>query len=184
MISVNEFATKVGLSTRPISLTDLVRKFGTKSLREAIALEARDAAPATVTLDTGPITSGLSIGGSARLVIARGGETTLTSHLHNSGALGIDYLLSVIPLTPQGQPLRFNAKGIQVGRSPPDPGMMIGYRRVSTIRSVTTGMKTSKSKIYWTLHANDTLTKDVGKALEEALQEALKQAGELQPKRS
>ncbi|WON74455.1 hypothetical protein [Nitrosospira sp. Is2] len=39
MTSVSEFATKIGLGPRPISLTDLVRKFGTKSLREAIAAQ-------------------------------------------------------------------------------------------------------------------------------------------------
>jgi hypothetical protein len=134
--------------------------------------------PETVTLDSGSITSGLSIGGSARLVMARGGETTFTGHLHDSGALGIDYLLTVIALTPSGTAYTVQRQGHTAGTLTPgsrdDDWTQTGVN--DKIRD--NWREASKAKMSWTLHANDTLTPQLGKALEDALQDALKQAGQ------
>jgi hypothetical protein len=134
--------------------------------------------PETVTLESGSITSGLPIGGTARLVLARSGATTFTGHLHDSGALGIDYLLTVIALTPSGTAYTVQRAGHTAGTLTPgsrdDDWTQTGVN--DQLRE--NWREASKARLSWTLHANDTLTPQLGPALEEALQEALKQAGQ------
>ncbi len=133
--------------------------------------------PETVTLDSGSITSGLSIGGSAKLVMSRGGQFTFSGHLHDSGALGIDFLLTLVAMTPSGIAYTVQRQGHTAGTFTPgsrdDDWTIPGFNE--GIRS--NWAEASQSRLTWTLHANDTLTPQLGKALEEALQEALKAAG-------
>jgi hypothetical protein len=131
-----------------------------------------------VTLDSGPVTSGLSIGGNARLVMSRTGDTTFSGHMHNSGGLGIKYLLTLIALTPSGLAYTSQHSGDTAGTftsgSRDDDWTQTSFN--DKIRD--DWNEASRAKLSWRLHANDTLTPQFGKALEEALQEALKQAGQ------
>ena len=134
--------------------------------------------PSAVTLDSGAITSGLSIGGSAKLVMARDGQFTFSGHMHDGGALGIDFLLTLVAMSPSGIAYTVQHVGHTAGTFTPGsrnddwviPGFNEGIRN--------NWSEASKARLSWTLHANDTLTPQLGKALEEALQEALKQAGQ------
>jgi hypothetical protein len=58
--------------------------------------------PSVLTFDAPSITSGLPIGGSARLVLSHTGEFTFSGNMHDSGAIGIDYVLTAVALTPSG----------------------------------------------------------------------------------
>ena len=133
--------------------------------------------PETVTLDSGPITSGLSIGGFARLVMSRSGEFTFSGHMHNSGALGIDFLLTFVAMTPSGIAYTVQHSGHTAGT------LTSGSRdhdwTISDFneRIRDNWVQASQARLTWTMHANDTLTPQIGKALEDALQEALKAVG-------
>jgi len=133
--------------------------------------------PETVTLDSGSITSDLSIGGFAKLVMTRGGQFTFSGHMHNSGALGIDFLLTLVAMTPSGIAYTVQHPGHTAG------SLTSGSRDDDwTISGFNEGIRdnwaeASQAKLTWTMHANDTLTPQLGKALEEALKEALKDLG-------
>jgi hypothetical protein len=140
-----------------------------------------DVLPDTVTLDSGSITSDLTIGGFARLVMSRRGDFTFSGHMHNSGALGIDYLLTMVALTPSGIAYTVQHKGHTAGTfttgsrdddwTLPNPGP--GFNQ----RIHDEWAEASQAKLSWRLHANDTLTGQIAEALEEALKEAIKAAG-------
>jgi VCBS repeat protein len=133
--------------------------------------------PETVTLDSGSITSGLPIGGSAKLVMSRSGQFTFSGHMHNSGALGIDFLVTFVVMTPSGIAYTVQYKGDTGGT------FTSGSRNDDwTISGFNEGIRdkwaeASQARLTWTMHANDTLTGQIGKALEDALQEALKAVG-------
>ncbi len=133
--------------------------------------------PETVTLDSGSITSGLSIGGSAKLVMARSGNFTFSGHMHDSGALGIDYLLTVVAMTPSGLAYTVQHSGHTAGTFTPgssnDDWTRPGFKE--EIRD--NWAEASQARLCWTMHANDTLTPQIGAALEEAVQVALKALG-------
>lgn len=132
--------------------------------------------PETVTLDSGSITSDLSIGGFAKLVITRGGQFTFSGHMHDSGALGIDFLLTLVAMTPSGIAYTVQHTGHTAGT------FTSGSSDDWTISGFNEGIRdnwaeASQARLTWTMHANDTLTPQLGKALEEALQEAIKAVG-------
>ena len=168
--------TGLGSQLQGLSNMDLVRVGLGKN--PIINPKPSDPLPETLTLDSGFITSGLSIGGSARLVIARDGQTTFSGHMHNGGLFGIDFLLTVIALDPSGNAYTVQRQGHTAGTftsgSRDDDWTLTGVN--DQVRNKWS--EASKSRLSWTLHANDTLTPQLGKALEEALQEALKQAGQ------
>lgn len=58
--------------------------------------------PATIELDTGPITSDLPLGGSIHLLLRQNGDFTFRSHAHNSGFTNIDYGISAVLMTTTG----------------------------------------------------------------------------------
>jgi len=135
--------------------------------------------PDTVTLDSGSITSGLTIGGSARLVMSRGGDFTFSSHMHNSGGLGIDYLLTLVALTPSGIAYTVQHSGHTAGTlTPGSPDDDVPTTPGFNDRIRDNWDEASRASLTWTLHANDTLTPQIGAALEEALQDALKAAAQ------
>ncbi len=134
--------------------------------------------PETVTLHSGPITSGLSIGGSATLVMASNGDFTFSGHMHNSGALGIDYLLTLVAMTPSGIAYTVQRQGNTAGTlttGSHDDDWTTADRK-DGIRE--RWAEASQASLTWTMHANDTLTNQVAKALEEALHDAIKAAGQ------
>jgi hypothetical protein len=133
--------------------------------------------PDAITLNSGSITSGLSIGGFATLIMTRGGQFTFTGHMHDSGALGIDFLLTLIAMTPSGIAYSVQRSGHTAGTLTPgsrdDDWTIPGFNEL--IRD--NWKEASQARLSWTMHANDTLTPQLGKALEDALQEALKALG-------
>jgi hypothetical protein len=73
--------------------------------------------PDTATFDSGPLTSGLPLGGSAHLVMRRNGDFTLTTHAHDSGFDNIDYALSVVLITAMGFAFTYQHTGHVEGTS-------------------------------------------------------------------
>ena len=94
-----------------------------------------------------------------------------------SGALGIDYLLTVVAITPSGIAYSVQRSGHTAGTftsgSRDDDWTVSGFK--DGIRD--NWAEASQATLSWTLHANDTLTHQIEAALEEALQEALKALG-------
>jgi hypothetical protein len=133
--------------------------------------------PESVILHSGSITSGLSIGGFANLFMGRGGDFTFSGHMHDSGALGIDFLLTLVALTPSGIAFTTQHSGHTAGTFTPgsrdDDWTVPGFNE----RIRDNWPEASQATLTWALHANDTLTPQLGKALEEALQQALLAAG-------
>jgi hypothetical protein len=134
--------------------------------------------PDTITLESGSITSDLTIGGSAKLVLSRNGDWTFSGRLRNSGAIGIEYTLSMVVLSPTGIAITRQKSG-NVG------GTFSAGSRVDTWTEAgnVQGMgerwpEIVQSRLTWTLHANDVFSGEILKALEDALREALKQAGQ------
>jgi hypothetical protein len=136
------------------------------------------ALPDSVTLHAAPITTGLSLGGFASLVMGRGGDFAFSGHLHNSGALGIDDLLTLVALTPSGiaytaQRSSHTAGTFTAGSRDADwstPGVRDAIRD--------NWADASQATLSWTIHANDTLTPQLEAALADALELALKALGE------
>jgi hypothetical protein len=54
------------------------------------------------TFDSGPLTTGLPLGGSVRVVLRSNGDFTFSSHAHDSGLDNIDYVVSVAIVTSDG----------------------------------------------------------------------------------
>ena len=128
-------------------------------------------------MQSGSITSGLSIGGSAQLFMNHNGDFTFTGHLHDSGALGIDFLLTLVALTPSGIAFTAQHSGHTAGTftsgSRNEDWTSPGFNE----RIRDNWAEASQAKLTWSLHANDTLTLQLGKALEDALHEAITAAG-------
>jgi hypothetical protein len=63
------------------------------------------APPEVMNFDSGPIhiPGGLTLQGSAHLVVRRNGEFTFTSHAHNSGFDNIRYAMAAVVRSPTGQ---------------------------------------------------------------------------------
>ena len=135
------------------------------------------ALPESVTLHSGDITTGLSIGGFANLFMDHGGNFTFNGHMHDSGALGIDFVLTFVAITPSGIAVTAQHSGHTAGTFTPgsrdDDWTIPGFN--DQIRDK--WPEVSRAKLTFTIHANDTLTPQIGKALEDALQQALQAAG-------
>lgn len=133
--------------------------------------------PESVTLNSGSITSGLSIGGFASLFMGRGGDFTFSGHMHNSGALGIDSLLTLVALTPTG--IAYTAQHSDHTAGTFTSGSRDGDWTVPGFndRIRDNWSEASQATLTWTLHANDTLTPQLGKALEDALHQAVQAVG-------
>jgi hypothetical protein len=133
--------------------------------------------PASVTLDSGSITSGLSIGGFARLAMTSGGDFTFSGHMHDSGALGINFDLGVVAMTPSGIAYTMKRDGHTAGTftsgSRDDDWTTQGFDE----RIRDNWAEASQATLSCRLYASDSLTPQIGKALEDALQDALKAAG-------
>lgn len=67
--------------------------------------------PDTATFDSGPLTSGLPLGGSAHLIMRRNGDFTFSCHAHDSGFDNIDYVVSAVLMTPSGIAFTFQHSG-------------------------------------------------------------------------
>src|SRR5260370_3488642 len=67
--------------------------------------------------DSGPLTSGLPLGGSAHVVLTRTGAFTFTGHAHDSGFDNVDYTLSAVLMTPSGLAFTFQHQGGVEGTS-------------------------------------------------------------------
>jgi hypothetical protein len=111
--------------------------------------------------------------------MARSGDFTFSGHMHDSGALGIDYLLTIVAMTPSGIAYTVQRSGHTAGTFTPgsrdDDWTISGFK--DGIRD-NWALEACQAKLSWTLHANDTLTPQIGVALEEALKEAPKQLGQ------
>jgi hypothetical protein len=133
--------------------------------------------PGSVTLHSGPITTDLSLGGFADLFMGSGGDFTFSGHMHDSGALGIDFLVTFVALTPSG--LAFSAQHGDHSAGTFTPG----DRNANwTIPGFNDQIKNnwpelSQANLTFTVHANDTLTPQIGAALEEAVSQAIQAAG-------
>jgi hypothetical protein len=136
--------------------------------------------PDTLTFDSGSITSDLTIGGFARLVLSRNGDWTFSGRMHNSGALGIDFLLTMVVLSPDGLAVARQHGGTVAGHSFLSPGSesdtWTDTGNVPELRERWPQIVQSRGS--WTLNADDEITHELEKALGEALKEALKQAGQ------
>ncbi len=133
--------------------------------------------PESVTLNSGAITSELSIGGFASLTMSHNGNFTFSGHMHDSGALGIDFLITVVAMTPSGIAITAQHSGHCAGTfttGPRDDDWTIAGVN-NQIRD--NWAEASQSTLTTTNHANDTLTPQIGAALEEALKQALLAAG-------
>ncbi len=71
----------------------------------------------TATFDSGPVTSGLPLGGSVHLVMRRNGDFTFSSHAHDSGFDNIDYVISAVLITASGIAFTFQHAGHVEGTS-------------------------------------------------------------------
>jgi len=65
----------------------------------------------TAVFDSGPLTSGLPLGGSVHLVMRKNGDFTFSSHAHDSGFDNIDYVVSAALMTPSGIASTFQHSG-------------------------------------------------------------------------
>jgi hypothetical protein len=65
----------------------------------------------TVNFDSGPLTSGLPLGGSAHLLMRRDGNFTFTCHAHDSGFDNIDYTVGAVFMTTSGVAWTFGHQG-------------------------------------------------------------------------
>ena len=61
--------------------------------------------------DSGPLTSGVPLGGSVHVIIRRNGVCTFSCHAHDSGFDNIDYTVSAVIMTPTGKALTFQRSG-------------------------------------------------------------------------
>lgn len=134
--------------------------------------------PDTVTLDSGSITSDLTIGGFARLVVRRDGAWTFSGRMHNSGAIGIDYLLTYVALSPDGTALTRQHGGTVAGTFTPGSANDTWTETGNVPELAEHWPEVVQSRMSWTLHANDEITPQLEKALGDALKDALKQAGQ------
>ncbi len=64
-----------------------------------------------VNYDSGPITSGLPLGGSVHVTLASNGSFTFSSHAHDSGIDNIDYTISAVLMAPTGVAFTFQHAG-------------------------------------------------------------------------
>lgn len=67
--------------------------------------------------DTGRLPSDLPLGGSAHLLVQRGGDFLFTVHAHNSGFDNIDYAMATVLVSPSGIAFTFEHKGHVEGTS-------------------------------------------------------------------
>ena len=63
------------------------------------------------TRDSGPLVTGLPLGGSAHIVMRRSGDFTFSSHAHDSGFDNIDYVISAVLMTPSGIAFTYQHSG-------------------------------------------------------------------------
>jgi hypothetical protein len=65
----------------------------------------------TVVFDSGSLTSGLSLGGSVKLIMTNKGDFTFSAHAHDSGFDNIDYVVSAVLMMPNGLAFTFQHQG-------------------------------------------------------------------------
>jgi hypothetical protein len=134
--------------------------------------------PESVTLESGHIHSGLSIGGHAKLVIRRDGNCTFTGHMHNSGALPIDFLLTFVAMSPSADAVTVQHRGHTAGHLTPGSEDDDWVKQSFHAEIPQKWEEITKAGLTWTLHANDTLTGQLAEALKDALQKALEAAAQ------
>ncbi len=71
----------------------------------------------TATFDSGPVTSGLPLGGSVHVVMTRNGNFTVSTHAHDSGFDNIDYAIAAVLVTASGIAFTFQHTGHVEGTS-------------------------------------------------------------------
>ncbi len=71
----------------------------------------------TIVFDSGPLTSDLPLGGSARIIMDQKGSFTFTCHAHDSGFDNIDYALAAVILDANGIAFTFSHTGHTEGTS-------------------------------------------------------------------
>jgi hypothetical protein len=130
-----------------------------------------------VELHCGSITSDLTIGGFAKLVMNRHGDLTFSGHMHNSGFLGIKFVLTAIALTPSGDAYTVQRAGSTAGTSTTGSRDDDWTQAINNPSVRSNWEEARLARLKCVLDASDTLTPQLGKALEAALQEVIKEAG-------
>ena len=133
--------------------------------------------PAVLTFDAGSITSGLSIGGFARVVLSNTGEFTLTVQMHDSGAVGINYVLTAIALTPSGIAYTVQATGHCAGTFSPGSRDSNPIIVGSNDKMRDNFSEIRKAQVTFRLDASDTTTPLIADALQAALITAAQSLG-------
>jgi hypothetical protein len=143
--------------------------------------------PESITLNPGPITTGLSLGGFASLTMHSNGNFIFSGHMHNSGLIDIDFLLTFVAITPSGIAITIqhgDSTGGTLSTKSRDAdwtlptGILGGLVDISNNQKIRDNWaEVSQANLTTTIHANDTLSGQIEKALDEALQQALAAAG-------
>ncbi len=136
----------------------------------------------TMNFDTGPVTSGLPLGGSAHVVMRRNGGFTFNSHAHDSGFDNIDYTISAAVVTPAGIAFTFQHSGHVEGTIAGLPFGTPNRDNDFTTGGVNTQITTEwgglvGAKIAAHLDGTDTLVRGLGGALDDVLKAALAEVG-------
>lgn len=134
--------------------------------------------PDSQLLDSGSITSGLSIGGFARLFISKTGDYTFSGKLGDGGLFGVKFVLTLVAVAPSGRAISQQRIGSVAGAITPGPDTNSWSENGFDARIRDNWQELAQAKPKWILEASTTINPDIDKALQEALAEALKQAGQ------
>jgi hypothetical protein len=136
----------------------------------------------TMTFDSGPVTSGLPLGGSVHVVMQRNGSFTFSCHAHDSGFDNIDYAISAVLMTPSGIAFTFQHSGHVEGT-----GAGLPFGTPNRNDDFTTGGTNPQITTQWggivaakllpRLDGTDTLVRGLGGALDDVIKAALAEVG-------
>lgn len=134
--------------------------------------------PDSQILDSGSITSGLSIGGFARLFISKTGDYTFSGKLVDGGLLGVKFVLTLVAIAPSGRAISqqrtHSVGGTFTPGSDTDSWNIPGFDE----RIRDNWQELAQARLTWKLEASTSITPEIDKALQDALADALKQAGQ------
>jgi len=132
--------------------------------------------------DSGPVTSGLPLGGSVHVVLRRNGSFTFSSHAHDSGFDNIDYTISAVVMTEDGVAFTFqhsgHTEGTVAGLPFGTPNRNDDFVTGGTNSQITTEWGSIVgAKLYARLDGTDTLVGGIGGAINDLLKAALAEIG-------
>jgi hypothetical protein len=136
----------------------------------------------TMNFDSGPVTSGLPLGGSVHIVMRRNGGFTFSSHAHDSGFDNIDYTISAVVVTPAGLAFTFqhsgHVEGTVAGLPFGTPNRNDDFTTGGTNAQITTEWGgILGAKLLARLDGTDTLVRGLGGAIDDLLKAALAEVG-------